>query len=151
MLANFRLNRLTNLITATIAILAFFAMREENFAKGTLISPENPWLAIEFPASPSQSQILHDPRRSYDFNRPTFVITHGMGATEIGDRFHQLADAICEAIPECNVLIIDWSKQSWQTGWFGIPNPLAVAQNIEPVDWLTNIDASLVKMIYLEA
>jgi hypothetical protein len=36
-------------------------------------------------------------------------------------------------MPECNVLIIDWSKQARRTGWFGIPNPLAVAQNIDPV------------------
>ncbi len=121
------------MITATFSLLALLSLQEETFADGALISLENPWLAMEFPASPSQSQILHDPRRSYDLNRPTFVITHGMGGTETGDRFHQLADAICKAMPECNVLIIDWSQQSWRTGWFGIPNPLAVAHNIDPV------------------
>lgn len=133
MLANFRLNCQMNLITVTFSLLALLLVREETFADGALISPENPWLAMEFSASPSQSQILHDSRRSFEMDRPTFVITHGMGGTKTGDRFHQLADAICKAMPECNVLIVDWSMQSWRTGWFGIPNPLAVAQNIDPV------------------
>lgn len=80
-----------------------------------------------------QTQILHDSRRAYEPNRPTFVITHGMGGIETGNRFHELADAICKAIPDINVLIIDWTKQSWRTGWFEIANPFAVARNIDPV------------------
>jgi len=64
--------------------------------------------------------------------RPTFVITHGMGGTEAGDRFHQLAEAICRAIPESNVLMIDWSKQSWRTrGYFQIPSPWDVAWSFQ--------------------
>lgn len=133
MLANFRLNYQTNLITAAFILLALLSVRDETLADETVISPENPWLAMEFSASPSQSQIVRDSRRSFAPDRPTFVITHGMGGTKTGDRFHQLADAICKAMPECNVLIVDWSKQSWRTGWFGFPNPLAVAQNIDPV------------------
>lgn len=133
MLANFRLNYQTNLITAAFILLALLSVRDETLADETMISLENPWLAMEFSASLSQSQILHDSRRSFAPDRPTIVITHGMGGTKTGDRFHQLADAICKAMPECNVLIVDWSKQSWRTAWFGIPNPFAVAQNIDPV------------------
>lgn len=133
MLANFRRNNQTNLITAAFVLFALLSVRHEALADEKMISRESPWLAIEFSATPSQSQILHDSRRSFAFDRPTFVITHGMGGTKTGDRFLQLADAICKAIPECNVLIIDWSKQSWRTGWLGIPNPLSVAQNIDLV------------------
>jgi len=57
-----------------------------------LISAENPWKAMECSAQSLQAQIRHDSQRSYELNRPTFVITHGMGGTETGDRFHQLAD-----------------------------------------------------------
>jgi hypothetical protein len=133
MLANFKLNCKTNLITATFAVLALLSVQDVTLAAETLISSENPWIAMEISAQPSQqAQIRHNSQRSYAQNRPTFVITHGMGGTESGDRFHQLAEAICKAMPECNVLIIDWSKQSWRTGLFG-PNPFAVAQNIDPV------------------
>lgn len=133
MLAKFRLNNQTNLITGTFMLLALLSLRQVTLADETMISCENPWLAMKFSETTSQSQILQDSRRSFLFDRPTFVITHGMGGTKAGDRFHQLAEAICKAMPECNVLIIDWSKQSWRTGWLGIPNPLAVAQNIDPV------------------
>jgi len=55
-----------------------------------------------------------------------------MGGTEAGDRFHQLAEAICRAIPESNVLMIDWSKQSWRTrGYFQIPSPWDVAWSFQ--------------------
>ncbi|MEO8268843.1 MAG: hypothetical protein ABI557_03925 [Aureliella sp.] len=134
MLANFRLNCQKNLIVATFALLALLSMGEVTLADETMISTENSWITIEFSAQSSQrAQIRYDSRRSYQLNRPTFVITHGMGGTETADRFHQLADAICKANAECNVLMIDWSKQSRSTGWFGILNPLAVAKNIDPV------------------
>lgn len=70
---------------------------------------------------------------AFDGTRPTFVITHGMGGTQSGDRFHQLADAICRVMPECNVLTIDWSKRSSQKGLFGVLNPFEVAKSINPV------------------
>lgn len=134
MLANFSLNSQKNLIAVTFALFALLSMGEDTFADEALVSVEEPWITIEFSALSSQrAQIRPGSRNSYQFNRPTFVITHGMGGTETADRFHQLADAICKAIPECNVLLIDWSKQSQSIGWFGIPNPLAVAQNIDPV------------------
>ncbi len=134
MLANFRLNCQKNLITAMFALLALLSVRDETLAGEALTSAGNPWVAMESSAQSSQqAQIRHDSRRPYELNRPTFVITHGMGGTETGDRFYQLADAICKAMPDCNVLLIDWSKQSWRTVWCGIPNPLAVAQNIDPV------------------
>lgn len=51
-------------------------------------------------------------------------------ASEGSDRFHKLADANCDAMPEANVLIVDWSKDSWRTrGYFQIPSPWDVAQN----------------------
>jgi hypothetical protein len=133
MLANFRLNSQTNLVIAMFALLTVLSVRVEAFANEALFSSGNRWIAMKFSVSPSQSQILHDSLRAYEPKHPTFVITHGMGGTEKGDRFHQLADGICKAMPECNVLIVDWSKQSCQTGWFRIPIPFAVAQNINPV------------------
>lgn len=72
-----------------------------------------------------------------------------MGGTEAGDRFHQLADAICNAVPDSNVLIIDWSKQSWRTrGYFQIPSPWDVAQNIDPV---AKEAAELLKALQVDA
>jgi hypothetical protein len=134
MLAEFRSHFQRNLVTATLAFfLSFLAVRGETLANDVSDSRENQWLAMEFSAPPLLSQILHDPRRSYEPQRSTVVITHGMGGTKAGDRFHQLADGICQAMPECNVLIVDWSKNSCQTGPFGIPIPLAVAWNINPV------------------
>ncbi len=82
----------------------------------------------------SRVVICRRPDREYLPTQPTFVVTHGMGGTEAGDRFHQLVDAICDAMPEANVLIVDWSKESWRTrGYFQIPSPWDVAQNIDPV------------------
>ncbi len=133
MLTNFRTSCQTNLITIAFALLALLLVREETLADETQISAEFPWMVMECSAQASQVQLLHDSRRTCDQAHPTFVITHGMGGTKSGDRFHQLADSICKAISECNVLLIDWSKQSCRTAWFGIPNPLAVAQNIDPV------------------
>jgi len=92
MLAKFRSNCQTNLIPVTFTLLALLLVRAETLADEALISAENPWIAMECPAQSLQVQIRHDLPRSYELNRPTFVITHGMGGTETGDRFHQLAD-----------------------------------------------------------
>ncbi len=115
MLACFRFNCQTTLITLTFALMARLLVSQDAFADGPLNSPANPWIAIEFSTQTSQAQILHDSQCPFEPDRPTFVITHGMGGTETRDRFHQLADAICIAVPDSNVLIIDWSKQSWRT------------------------------------
>lgn len=134
MLACFRFNCQTTLITLTFALIALLLVPQVAFADSPQIPPVNPWSAIEFSAQTSQAQILHNSQRPFEPDRPTFVITHGMGGTEPGDRFHLLADAICSAVPDSNVLIIDWSKQSWRTrGYFQTPSPWDVAQNIDPV------------------
>lgn len=92
------------------------------------------WIPAKIPAQISRVAISHRSDREYFSALPTFVITHGMGGTEVGDRFHKLADAICDAIPESNVLIVDWTKDSWRTrGYLRLPSPWDVAQNIDPV------------------
>lgn len=105
MLTNFRSSCQTNLTIIRLAMLILLLAREETLANETPISADNPWIAVECTAQSMRAQILHDARRSYEPNRPTFVITHGMGGTETGDCFHQLADAICKAMPDCNVLL----------------------------------------------
>ena len=85
-------------------------------------------------ADKSRVSLRHWNDRTFNNHQPTFLITHGMGGTEAGDRFHQLADAIHLALPESNVVLIDWSKQSWQTtSYLGIPNSWSVANRIETV------------------
>jgi len=134
MLVCCRFNCQTTLITLAFALMALLPVPQDAFADGPQISTANLWMAIGFSAQTTQAQILHDSQRPLEPGRSTIVITHGMGGTEEGDRFHQLADAICSAIPECNVVMIDWSKQSWRTrGYFQIPSPWDVAQNIDPV------------------
>jgi hypothetical protein len=134
MLARFRFNCQTTLITLTFALIALLPVPQDAFADSPQIPPANPWMAMEFSTQTSQVQILHDSQRPFERDRPTFVLTHGMGGTAAGDRFHQLADAICNAVPDSNVLIIDWSKQSWRTrGYFETPSPWDVAPNIDPV------------------
>ena len=97
--------------------------------------PESPQSEpAEPPAVEPRVVICLRPDREYLPTQPTFVVTHGMGGTEASDRFHKLVDAICDAMPEANVLIVDWSKDSWRTrGYFEIPSPWDVAQNIDPV------------------
>ena len=97
-------------------------------------SVNNPWVVMELPTKGSRARILHRPERPFVNSRPTFVITHGLGGTEAGDRFHQLADAICEAIPGSNVLMVDWSQDSIRkTQMLSLPVPWTVAWNIDPV------------------
>ena len=62
----------------------------------------------------------------------TYVITHGMGGTASGDRFHELAAIIHKEFPEACVLRIDWSAlASAKIG--GFPNPWKVAARIDHV------------------
>ena len=82
----------------------------------------------------SRVVIRHCSNRAFAGTQNTYVITHGMGGTTVGDRFHQLADAIGNSIPEANVVIVDWSKDSCRRlGWRQLPSPWDVAQNIDPV------------------
>ena len=92
----------------------------------------DPWVAADLRVNVSRARILHRIERPLQDSQPTFVITHGMGGTVTNDRFHQLADAICDAVPGSNVLMVDWSKDSWQTTILGLPSPWGVACNIDP-------------------
>lgn len=61
---------------------------------------------------------------------PWFLITHGMGGTEAGDRFHQLGRAIRRRFPRACVVRVDWSK--WAVAQIGgLPNPWKVATHID--------------------
>jgi hypothetical protein len=79
-------------------------------------------------------QILLREHHRFEPSLPTFVITHGMGGTEATDRFHQLAAAIEEVLPQSNVILVDWSRDSRKTTSFlGLPSPWEVAKHIDPV------------------
>ena len=97
-------------------------------------SVNNSWTVVGVPAKTSRARILHRPERPFVNSRPTFVITHGLGGTEAGDRFHQLADAICEAIPGSNVVMVDWSQASTRTTQvLRLPVPWTFGWNIDAV------------------
>ncbi len=117
------------------------------YANGPYSGSTTHWTVMACSGPESQVQLLHDSRKIYEQDRPTFVITHGMGGTTTDDRFLHLADAIGDAIAECSVLIVDWSKQSRHTGWFGLPNPFAVAAKIDSVALEAS---SLLKAIKME-
>lgn len=91
------------------------------------------WTEMTFVESTPHVQLLHRSEKSFNPDAPTFVITHGMGGVEAGDRFHVLADAVSEVAPDSNVLIVNWSEHAWKTGYLGIPDPWAVATKIDPV------------------
>ena len=79
-------------------------------------------------------QILLGQQHGFEPALPTFVITHGMGGTQPNDRFHQLAIVIQDTLPQCNVLLVDWSRDATKSTSFpGIPSPWEVAKKIEPV------------------
>ena len=59
-----------------------------------------------------------------------YVITHGMGGTSPGDRFHQLAAASLNQLPQVRVLRIDWNGRASATISI-IPNPWKVAAGID--------------------
>lgn len=91
------------------------------------------WIKMTFVVSTPHVKLMHRAEKSFNPDAPTFVITHGMGGVEAGDRFHVLADAVSEVAPDSNVLIVNWSDYAWKTGYLGIPDPWAVAKEIEPV------------------
>ncbi len=63
---------------------------------------------------------------------PTYVITHGMGGTSDGDRFHKLANAISKTFPNACVLRVDWSERASATK-YGLPDLCTVAASIDEV------------------
>lgn len=65
-------------------------------------------------------------------NYELFVITHGMGGTTKGDRFHLLAAAIQEQVPRAQVMIVDWSDASSARAGF-LFCPWQVARRIETI------------------
>lgn len=70
--------------------------------------------------------------RPLDAGVECYVITHGMGGTASGDRFHRLAEAIHKRFPRACVLLVDWSeKSSAKPGSY--PNPWKVAVSIDEV------------------
>ncbi len=87
MLACCRFNCPTTLITLAFALMALLPVPQDAFADSPQISTANLWIAIELSVQTTQAQILHDSQRSFERDRPTFVLTHGMGGTEAGDRF----------------------------------------------------------------
>ncbi|MFO0976810.1 MAG: hypothetical protein U0996_10455 [Planctomycetaceae bacterium] len=101
------------------------------------VSAANSERSVWNPAEATNSgrvQVLLRARTQLDVNAASFVITHGMGGTESDDRFHQLADAIAVAVPDANVIRLDWSESSRRTATFmKLPSPWAVAQQIDPV------------------
>ena len=61
----------------------------------------------------------------------TYVICHGMWGTTAGDRFERLCAAIKRQLPQCNVVLLDWSAASKSGG--GMFMAWRVAKNIDPV------------------
>lgn len=61
-----------------------------------------------------------------------YVISHGMGGTAPGDRFHRLAAAIRAELPRSSVIRIDWSERA-SSPVGGLPNPWKIARNIDLV------------------
>ncbi len=62
----------------------------------------------------------------------TFIVTHGLGGTRPGDRFHQLASELKTRFPQANVVRLDWTRPATAEVW-GMPNPWAVAPRINDV------------------
>lgn len=62
----------------------------------------------------------------------TVLVTHGLGGTCNGDRFHGLVTELRRQLPEANIVLLDWSKAS-KAGRFGFPAPWIVARRIPKV------------------
>lgn len=61
----------------------------------------------------------------------TYVITHGMGGTKMGDRFHQLASEIQRRFPTANVFLVDWTQVAGKKNLFGLPSVWRVSAQIK--------------------
>ncbi len=126
------LNLLRVCVTILLSSLSYLSVTRANEA------PANSPSEISRYNSASENggyvQILLSKEHHFAPSLPTFVITHGMGGTQPNDRFHQLAVAIQDVLPQYNVLIVNWSKYATTTTSFlGIPSPWEVAKNIDPV------------------
>ena len=93
-----------------------------------------PWRVLESDPTPSSVHLKARADRAIRAEFPFFVITHGMGGTHAGDRFHRLADVIFQTCPGSNVVLIDWSEASRsKTPFLGLPNPHVVASRIDRI------------------
>jgi pimeloyl-ACP methyl ester carboxylesterase len=61
----------------------------------------------------------------------TYIVCHGMWGTTAGDRFERLCAAIKRQLPQCNVVLLDWSDASKSGG--GLFMAWRVSKNIDPV------------------
>lgn len=112
-------------------LLAMFGPPRLLMAEMDNAERQGPWMSLGDDAN--KVCIVIPLEMNFNPNRKTFVITHGMGGTRYGDRFHLLASAIATKYPEVNVLLIDWTEHSMQTtSLFGMPSPWKVARHIEP-------------------
>jgi hypothetical protein len=121
----------TRTLMALLACLSMAFQCETTVADGqyTNSSSAGPTVAYK-----SQVSLRPWKNRPVDNHQQTFIITHGMGGTVEGDRFHHLADTIHAALPQSNVVLIDWSTESRQTtSYLGLPNPWSVANRIDAV------------------
>ena len=74
-------------------------------------------------------------KRPFDSARQRWVVvTHGMKGTEDTDRFHRLGEALGRAIPEANIVLVDWSDASIAyVPILGLPDPIAVSKRIPSI------------------
>ena len=117
------------ILPATISLLCL--MQPHDVFAAT--QPAKQWESVS--SQPGSSvQVLQRKLHRFEPKRPTFVITHGMGGTQSDDRFHQLAKAIEETLPEANLILINWTDASnTRTSLLGLPSPWEVAKNIDRV------------------
>lgn len=123
--------KLLRVVTLRVAVSLFCLLRQPGaFADSVSVSQ---WESVNSERG-SCVQILLREEHRFEPHLPTFVITHGMGGTMTGDRFHQLAEVIDGSNPDCNVILLDWSDASLKkTAFLGLPSPWEVARNIDVV------------------
>ena len=118
-------------VTLQVIVSFLCLLQQREVLADTL--PMGPWESVHSQPSRCVQALLRKQHR-FEPHLPTFVITHGMGGTQLDDRFHQLADAIDEAFPESNVILINWTDASCKkTSFLGLPSPWEVAKNIDRV------------------
>jgi hypothetical protein len=62
----------------------------------------------------------------------TFLVIHGLGGTQRGDRFETLCEVLKGYQPKANVVLVDWTAEATEKLW-GFYNPTAVAKKIDLV------------------
>lgn len=116
-----------NIRNATSLSLLVFAIpvSAETSSTWNVLETESPSVRVTL-RSPSESQV--------DPNARSFVITHGMYGTEIGDRFHALAEVVTRLEPQANVVLVDWSSAArTRSPFLQIITPNIVARQIDSV------------------